>query len=276
MKKLKDVNLSFEIDIKGDRNVSRIEISPGGQLLFYDLDGSLRTPPSFQRVTSHERERKGPKIRSQVAFEGTRATLAGLDELAEYQQVIVIDTNESNIPWKDRVAFSCAVRLRFISKPEGVEVTTLEESCRLYEFRGYTGNAERLAILTLLHDLARAGLDQPGCVVNDSDLGAHGRINSRLEQLYGGLPLHPSFSLQYAGDAGQEGLNRIVRFCDSMCRSLRRDVAAGEIAPEEYRKHPIVPGVRFRAGVRPGLHILHPLINRVPLVPGTTIHWRFS
>lgn len=275
--KQKELELSFEFDMRGVLDVAKIEICPNGELLFYNTSGEVRPPPPYERVVSHSRLAKPKKIRSAVRFNGRIASLGGLDELAAFDQVVVIDTGQSHFPWREKIAFSAAVRLRFFSRKDGVEVVPLEDRCRLYEFRNYQGNPERLAALTLLSDLAAEGFHQPGCIVNDSDLGAHDAINNRTEPLFAGIPLPTNFHLQYAGDVGQEGLNRIVRACDRFCREFRSSVATGET--EGYASlaaHPLIPSVRFRRAFRPDLCIEHGLIPRVGLLPGTTVQWSFS
>lgn len=270
MKKPKEVGLLLEVE--NDQNISRVEVDGHGELHFYDLLGNRRPPPSAKRVVSHERGQKRPKIRSQNSFRSTRLTLTGADEYAEYDQVVVIDCGQTTFPWRDRIAFACAVRLKFVSRADGVEIMALEDRCRLYEFRGYSDNPERLAILTLVGDLTNEGLiSGRACIVNDSDLGLHGAINARSQALFGEHFLPHGWDLQYAGDVGQEAVNSVVRLCDSGCRTFKHAVAAGDAVPPELMSHPLVPGVTFRRAYRDGLRIENGLISRIPLLAGTTL-----
>ncbi len=260
-----NVTLSFP----NDGNISRVSFTPEGSILFFDRNGEIRKPPNVRRTTTHTRAHKEPKVRTQISLDVNALTLSALDELTEFHEIIVVDTAQSTIPWREAVAFTCAISLRF-EKAKGGVMAVANDKATLYEFHNYQGNPERLGLLTVAMDAGPL----PGArrlLVNDSDLGLHQQINDRTEPLFERNHLAPGFTLQYAGDTGQEALNSVLRFCDGICRKMRRDIASGLYPPDRLLIHPLVPSVRYRRGHHDGVEIVNPLVKRVPLTPGTTI-----
>ena len=266
MSKPHDTGLSFVYELPANHNVAGVRLDKTGWLSYIDKQGDEIDVTGVQRLVTHARQSKGPKIRTKQNLSGRRLSVDGLQELCAYHDVFVIDTSYSYLPTKHRLALACSVRLQF--RPEGDRVRVyVADQLVYYDLVRTHGNPERAGMLAL----ALEHCEKPGdlalkrAIVTDSDLGLHDAINARTTPLYGDVLLPPNFSVLYAsGDTGTEATNRILAFCDKQAKTTLRAILAGE-APRPERRERIHGAGKLLVGrmVQTDVQVKENLIGRI-------------
>ncbi len=270
MRKPKEPTISISVSNVGE--LAAIRLEEDGTVSFFGRDGRPLQLDEINRSVHHARDGKTPKVRSQVRHAGSSVGYDELRSLCRYHDVFVIDT--AFVSGRETVAAACAVRLRFQKNKRSVLVTA-DDHCVYYLLRGFVGNPERAALLALTCDQSFASAAKSRAVVNDSDLGLHDAINQRTEPLYLDTPMPAAFTLLYASaDAGQEVLNRVLRFCDQQARHTLNSFFAGNlpIVPDGFAPGPPGSGqLTVSRLVQRPLEILNNEVDLQPLPDGATM-----
>lgn len=267
----KPINLSITFRLPKDRKVASASIKPDGEIVFIDDSGKEITPEYMER-TVHFHRPKGPKVQSRNKVIRDRVTVGGLDELAKYESVFVIDTNTRTIRGQ-KTSAACFICCRFV--PEGNKVRIkCDGKLNIYEFHGVPEheNAEMLAILKVARDVARSAA--PGgllkiAFVSDSALGSHDEISTGLKPIYGDHFLPQGFVLHYASpETGQEAINRLIKFCDKQSSNYLKCLGEGSVKRSELKPLEEDPSVQYRYMFRDDLEIINPIVGGISVRPG--------
>ncbi len=277
----KRVDLTITLNLPDGHNADRLSIGEDGSVRLFDKSGDEMLPESISRAVHYERP-KGPKYQSLTTADGRMTTVGGLEDLAQFEEVIALDTNTTEINGtKVSAAFFIVCRLK--TEPDGFRVESLDGKGHLYEFHDVplNMNPEMLAILKVANDTKRSrGTARSNVVfVNDSDMGRHSAISRREQPIYGPHCLPDGFALRYAStDTGQELTNKLVRFCDTQSRkhlarlqsgaTLFRTTNLSKLDEDQY--------VGFRYFYFPDLSIENPVVTGVSMTPDTKHTIKFS
>ena len=277
----KRVDLTIEINLPEGHDADRLSIGADGNVRLFDKSGQEMLPESTSRAVHYER-RKGPKYQSLTTTDGQMTTVGGLEDLAQFEEVIALDTNTAEINGvKVSAAFFIVCRLK--SDSGGFRVESLDGQGHLYEFHGVPANLnpEMLAILKIANDTKRSrGTAIPNVVfVSDSDMGRHSAMLRREQPVYGAHNLPDGFSLRYAStDTGQELTNKLVRFCDTQSHKhlARLKSGATSFRITNLSKLDEDKSVCFRYFDFPDLNIKNPVVTGIAMTSETKYTIKFS
>ena len=277
----KRVDLTITIDLPPGHDADRMSISADGSIRLFDKSGHEMLPDRIKRAVHFERP-KGPKYQSLMTADGQITTVGGLEDLAQFEEVIALDTNTAEVNGV-KVSAAFFIVCRLVPDPEGFRVESLDAQGHLYEFHGVPSgmNPEMLAILKVANDTKRSRGARPANVVfvNDSDLGRHSAISNREQPVYGSHYLPDGFSLRYAStDTGQELTNKLVRFCDTQSRKHLARLKSGTtpFRSSNLSRLDEDQSVCFRYFDFPDLSIEKPIVTGVALTPETKYTVKFS
>lgn len=268
----KPISLTIQFQLpEGCGNV-KATISPSGEIVFTDEHGNIVVPEYMDRAVQYSRS-KGPKIQSRQKVVGNLVTVSGLSELTKYDSVFVTDANTRTLGNRE-VSAACFICFRFHPEGEKVRIES-EGKLNIYEFHEVPENPEMLAILKVARDVHRSGgegIRVGVAFVTDSELGNHDDINLRRRPIYGNHYLPEGFSLHYASsDTGQEGLNRLIRFCDKQASKYLTYLEEGTVKRSPLRTLEEDPRVLYRYMFRDDLEIVNPVVGGIRTQPGTTV-----
>jgi hypothetical protein len=269
----KRVDLTITIDLPSDHNADRLSIGADGSIQLFDKSGKAILPEKIERAAHFERP-KGPKYQSLATAQAQTTTIGGLEDLAQFDSLIAIDTNRQEI---DGVTVFAAffIVCKLIPESGGFRVKSLDGQGHLYEFHNVPEgfSSEMLAILKVAHDTKRGrGVHRQSRIafLNDCDMGRHDAFSQRTEPIYGSQYLPEGFVLRYAStDTGQELSNKLVRFCDAQSK---RHLARLKSGATPFRTAGLArldedQSVCFRYFDFPGLSIVNPAITGAALTP---------
>lgn len=277
----KRIDLTITLNLPDGHNADRLSIGEDGSVRLFDKSGNEMLPESISRAVHYERP-KGPKHQSLTTADGQVTTVGGLEDLTQFEEVIALDTNTTEINGtKISAAFFIVCKLK--AESDGFLVESLDGKGHLYEFHNVPQslNPEMLAILKVANDTKRSrGTARPNVVfVNDSDMGRHSTISRREQPIYGPHYLPDGFALRYAStDTGQELTNKLVRFCDTQSRKhlARLQSGATPFRTTNLTKLDEDQSVGFRYFYFPDLSIENPVITGVSMTPETKYTVKFS
>jgi hypothetical protein len=252
-------------------------MQPDGTIKVLDMDGNEVTPVRTGRAMQYERP-KGPKYQSKATVLSDTVSVGGLEELAELDHFIVVDTNSAQIENKKiSAAFFVVCRLKKIDSKYKLE--SLDNLGHVYEFHNATGNPEMLAILRIRNDIARSHpkIKKKIAFITDSDLGNHENISNQKSPLYGSEYLGENFILFYASsDTGQELTNKLLRFCDSESTKHLKKVQATGLINCKTIVLKEDQSIQYRFISYTDLQIVNPQITGAELTPQSTAHILFE
>lgn len=269
----KRVDLTITIDLPADHNADRLSIGADGSVQLFDKSGKTIVPEKVARAAHFERP-KGPKYQSLATAQAQATTIGGLEDLAQFESLIAIDTNKQEISGVNVFAAFFIV-CRLIPDSGGFRVESLDGRGHLYEFHNVPAgfSAEMLAILKVAHDTLRGrGVSRQSKIafLNDSDMGRHAVFSQRIEPIYGSQYLPKGFVLRYAStDTGQELSNKLVRFCDTQSKKhlARLNSGATTFRTTDLPRLEEDQSVCFRCFEFPGLSIANPVVTGAALTP---------
>lgn len=278
----KRVDLTITINLADEHNADRLSIGTDGSIRLFDKSGQEILPKSIERAVHYERP-KGPKYQSLTTADSQKTTVGGLEDLAQFESFIAVDTNSTEIQGV-RVSAAFFIVCRLKQEPDGFRVESLDGQGHLYEFHDVplSSSAEMLAILKISHDTERGrGISsQPRIAfVNDSEMGRHSAISRRKQPIYGPHHLPERFVLRYAStDTGQELTNKLVRFCDTQSSKhlARLKSGATPFRTTRLSKLDEDQSVYFRYFVFPGLSIDNPVVTGIALTPESKYTVKFN
>lgn len=146
----KRVDLTITIKLPDDHGGVGLSIDNSGNIRIIDNDGNEITPESVKRAAHYDRP-KGKKYQSNISAEGILATINGLEELADLDSFIVVDTNSIDIE-NTKVSVAFFVVCRLIKKHKGFTLESLDNCGHAYEFHDVSGNPELLSIYRIAND----------------------------------------------------------------------------------------------------------------------------
>lgn len=273
----KPTQLTITIDLPENHNATRLAMQPDGTIKVLDMDGNEVTPVRTGRAMQYERP-KGPKYQSKATVLSDTVSVGGLEELAELDHFIVVDTNSAQIENKKiSAAFFVVCRLKKIDSKYKLE--SLDNLGHVYEFHNATGNPEMLAILRIRNDIARSHpkIKKKIAFITDSDLGNHENISNQKSPLYGSEYLGENFILFYASsDTGQELTNKLLRFCDSESTKHLKKVQATGLINCKTIVLKEDQSIQYRFISYTDLQIVNPQITGAELTPQSTAHILFE
>mgnify|MGYP001605524582 FL=1 len=126
----KRVDLTITIDLPSDHNADRLSIGADGSVQLFDKSGKAILPEKIERAAHFERP-KGPKYQSLATAQAQTTTIGGLEDFAQFDSLIAIDTNKQEI---DGVAVFAAffIVCRLIPESGGFRVESLDGQGHLY------------------------------------------------------------------------------------------------------------------------------------------------
>lgn len=269
----KRTDLTITIDLPQGHNADRLSIGADGSIRLFDGSGQEILPENIERAVHYERP-KGPKYQSLATAKNQTTSIGGLEDIAQFESLIALDTNTAEINGI-RVSAAFFIVCRLIPESDGFRVESLDGQGHLYEFHNVplSSNPEMLAILKVAHDTERGrGIPKHLKIafLNDSDMGRHSPISAREAPIYGSQYLPEGFVLRYAStDTGQELTNKLVRFCDSQSNKhlARLQSGATPFRTTDLSKLEEDHAVHFRYFEFPDLQMENPVITGVTLTP---------
>ncbi|MCK4944719.1 MAG: hypothetical protein KAS59_00445 [Alphaproteobacteria bacterium] len=241
-----------------------------GNIILTRQDGSLITPSYMKRDVAHNRA-KGSKSRTQYNIQQGHVSIGGLKELSKFDKIFFIDTNTKVID-EEKVSISCFIVCRLLSEGAGYRFH-FEKALHAFEFRNVTNNPECLAILKIAHDVSITSKEgQQFAIVTDTELGLHDQFNRQEKPIYGEYYLPNNFKLLYASaDTGQEGLNRIFKFCDAEATKTLEYLVEGSIKCSPLFSIIEDPSAIYRYMSRTDVEFSSQIISEIKIEPKSKI-----
>ena len=274
----KRVDLTVTIKLPDDHGGVGLSIDNSGNIRIIDNDGNEITLESVKRAAHYDRP-KGKKYQSNISAEGILATINGLEELADLDSFIVVDTNSIDIE-NTKVSVAFFVVCRLIKKHKGFTLESLDNCGHAYEFHDVSGNPELLSIYRIANDTLKGrGIPEGKYVgfVTDTEMDKHQDFASGAIPVYLDKKLPTGFKIFYASsDSGQEITNKLIRFCDKESSKYLKKLQEGDFKTEGLGKLAEDNSVRYRYTYYPSLSITKSIVSGTTLSPDTKYSVKFK
>lgn len=267
----KRVDLTVTITLPDDHGGGKLAIDSDGKIKIIDNDGNEIVPESVERAAHYDRP-KGKKYQSKISAGGLQATVSGLDELANLDSFIVVDTNSVEIE-NTKISAAFFIVCRLTKGHEGFSLASLDNCGHVYEFHDVPGNAELLSIFRIANDTLKGRSIPKGKFVGfvtDTEINNHQDYSSGAIPIYLDKNLPSGFKIFYASsDSGQELLNKLMKFCDKESSKYLKRLRDGEFKTEGLSELSEDNSVHYRYTYYPSLSITKSIVSGTTIGPDT-------
>ncbi len=267
----KRVDLTVTITMPDDHGGGKLAIDSDGNIKIIDNNGNEIIPESVERASHYDRP-KGKKYQSKIRAGGLKATVSGLEELADLDSFIVVDTNSVEIG-NTKVSAAFFIVCRLTKVHEGFSLESLDNCGHVYELHDVPGNPELLSIYRIANDTQKGRnipKDKYIGFVTDTEISKHQDYSSGEIPIYLDKKLPSGFKIFYASsDSGQELLNKLMKFCDKESSKYLKRLQDGKFKKEGLGMLAEDNSVHYRYTYYPSLSMTNSIVSGATLGPDT-------